>query len=172
MNWEILHFTSTPCFTKFFFYIFFIFLTTNLTFIHIHNNVLWDCQYVMEYSLIFLCAIWMWEYHGLFHGIVSVPQNALMYLNNVTKKQWGLLEVDYNLWFCAVPKMQTTTGFQAGVKLAPSVTLNPRIRGNHAQEAQRFGDYKARIQKFKIHLFCKRFVNYICMKEIAHPEDM
>ena len=43
--------------------------------IFIHNNVLWDWQYYMEYS--------MCKNVGIFNGILAVPRNTIMDLNNV-----------------------------------------------------------------------------------------
>ena len=48
--------------------------------IQIHNNIAWDWQYYMEYSKIPSWSIWRRE---IFYGIMSIPHNIVMDLNNV-----------------------------------------------------------------------------------------
>ena len=54
--------------------------------IQIHNSFLWDWQYSIKYSQMFIHSTWMWEYPRLFFGILLVPQNIVMDLNNVMLK--------------------------------------------------------------------------------------
>ena len=74
--------------------------------IQIHNNLMWDWHYSMEYPphsnsnsnsqqcyvgltlfyRIFLTSVWMW---GIFCIILSVPQNIVMDVNDVVKN-WSL----------------------------------------------------------------------------------
>ena len=55
--------------------------------IQIHNNVLWDWLYFMEYSP---HSIWMWR---IFYGILLVPQNTVMDLNNVMYIFYNYFEI-------------------------------------------------------------------------------
>jgi hypothetical protein len=48
--------------------------------IQIHNSAMWDRQYSMEY---FPHSDIMWKYMEIFCGILSVPHNTIMDLNNV-----------------------------------------------------------------------------------------
>ena len=68
--------------------------------IQIHNNVLWDWQYSMEYSSYFSPNV------GIFHEILAVPHNIVMDLNNIMGLcdhlfcySWLLyLNFDYEKW--------------------------------------------------------------------------
>jgi hypothetical protein len=51
--------------------------------IQIHNNVMWDWQYSTWY------LDGMWEYHGIFCGILSVSHNIVMDLNYVMVVPFG-----------------------------------------------------------------------------------
>jgi hypothetical protein len=57
-----------------------IFMPHNI--IQIHNSVLWDWQYSVEYAP---HSDWMW---GILHTILLVPQNIVMDLNNVMHSFW------------------------------------------------------------------------------------
>ena len=48
--------------------------------IKIHNNVPWDWKYSTQYPQIFYIGMYM----RIFHGIVLVPQNIVMDMNNIT----------------------------------------------------------------------------------------
>ena len=51
--------------------------------IRIHSGVMWDWHYAMEYSYIFPHIQFECRtYLGIFHGILSVPQNIVMDMNN------------------------------------------------------------------------------------------
>ena len=64
-------------------FIFFIYTLSTIQLAPIHNithnlnNVMWDWQYYVKYSS---HLAWIW---GIFHIILSVPQNIVLDLNNV-----------------------------------------------------------------------------------------
>ena len=64
--------------------------------IQIYNNVLWDCQYLMEYSHIFpdIIQIESGKNVGICCEILSVPRNNVMDLNIVMlcKLEWSVIK--------------------------------------------------------------------------------
>ena len=50
-----------------------------ITFFEIHNNVMWDWQYSMEYSWHSHTHIECEEYTRIFHEILSIPHNTVMW---------------------------------------------------------------------------------------------
>ena len=61
--------------------------------IQIHNNVLWDWQYYVEYSL---HSIWIWR---ILCRITSIPNNIVKDLNNVMGGPYQpIMFIIYSLW--------------------------------------------------------------------------